>query len=269
MSITIQMGDNPKPTCTISLSSSSFDNGTATATFSYTLSAMSGYNYWGYGVTLEYGGSSSLGSSVNLIGTSTSQWSAKSGSVTITKTNVSTSPQYFYFRLNAVAATSGTPGATSSYEVSFNIDRKTEFTSADNFTLEGTTKATFTPYKSSYTHNLYIDLLTDGNTWITRTGYTSGSTITISDSEILSAYSQLSSYRPSQTVSVKYYLATFSGSTSLGGVSLWKTMTIGGTSKVNVSGSWKNAIPYVKSGGSWKPSIAYIKANSSWKRGKV
>ena len=42
MSITIKMGDNPKPTCTISLSSSSFDNGTATATFSYTLSAMSG-----------------------------------------------------------------------------------------------------------------------------------------------------------------------------------------------------------------------------------
>ena len=109
----------------------------------------------------------------------------------------------------------------------------------------------------------------DGNTWITRTGYTSGSTITISDSEILSAYSQLSSYRPGQTVSVKYYLATLSGSTSLGGVSLWKTMTIGGTSKVNINGSWKNAIPYVKSGSNWKPSIAYIKASSSWKRGKI
>ena len=252
------MGENPQPSCTISLSSSSFDNGTATATFSYTLSAMSGYNYWGYGVTLEYGGSLSLGSSVNLIGTSTRQWSEKSGSITITKTNVSTSPQYFYFRLNAVAATAGAPGATSSYEVPFDIDRKTEFTSADNFTLESTTKATFTPYKSSYTHNLYIDLLTDGNTWITRTGYTSGSTITISDSEILSAYSQLSSYRPNQTVSIKYYLATFSGGTSLGGVSLWKTMTIGGTAKVNVSGSWKNAIPYVKSGGRLKPSIALI-----------
>ncbi len=269
MSISIQMGENPKPTCTVSLASSSFDNGTATATFSYTLSAMSGYNYWGYGVILEYGGSSSLGSSVTLINTSTSQWSAKSGSVTITKTNVSTSPQHFYFRLNAVASTAGTPGSTSSYSVEFNVDRKTEFDGANNFTLESTTSAWFTPYKSSYTHNLYIDLINDGNTWISRTNYTSGNTITISDSEILNAYNQLSGYSPGKTVNVKYYLATFSGGTSLGGVSLWKTMTIGGTLKVNIEGTWRNAIPYVKIGDTWKPSISYIKADSNWKRAQI
>ena len=269
MAITIQMGENPKPTCTISLASSSFNNGTATATFNYTLSAMSGYNYWGYGVVLQYGGSSSLGSSVTLNGTSPSQWSAKSGSVTITKTGVSSSPQYFYFRLNSVASTAGTPGSTSSYSVTYNVDKKTEFGGANDFTLEGTTSAWFTPYKSSYTHNLYIDLINDGNTWVSREGYKSGSTITISDSEILSAYNQLSGYSVGQTVSVKYYLATFSGSTSLGGVSLWKTMTIGGTSKINIGGSWKKAIPYVKVNGSWKPTISYVKSSSNWKRGQV
>ena len=53
-----------------------------------------------------------------------------------------------------------------------------------------------------------------------------------------------------------------------GGVSLWKTMTIGGTAKVNIGGSWKKAIPYVKVNDSWKPTISYIKANSNWKRGQ-
>ena len=101
-----------------------------------------------------------------------------------------------------------------------------------------------------------------------REGYTSGSTITISDAEILSAYNQLSGYSVGQTVNVKYYLATFSGGTSLGGVSLWRTLTIGGTAKVNIGGSWKKAIPYVKVNGSWKPTISYIKANSNWKRGQ-
>ena len=269
MAITIQMGENPKPTCTISLASSSFDNGTATATFNYTLSAMSGYNYWGYGVVLEYGSSSSLGSKVTLNGTSPSQWSSKSGSVTITKSGVSTSPQYFYFRLNAVSSTEGTPGSTSSYSVEFNIDRITEFDGANDFTLESTTSAWFTPYKSSYTHNLYIDLINDGNTWITRLDYKSGNTITITDSEILNAYSQLSNYSPGQTVNVKYYLSTFSGGTNLGGVSLWKTMTIGGTAKINIGGSWKKAIPYVNVSGTWKPTISYVNINSNWKRGQI
>lgn len=269
MAITIQMGQNPKPTCSIFLSSSSFDNGTATATFNYTLSAMSGYNYWGYGVVLEYGGSSSLGSSITLNSKSPNQWSAKSGSVTIAKNDVSSSPQSFYFRLSSLASTAGTPGSTSSYSVEFSIDRVTQFNGANDFTLEGTTSAWFTPYKASYTHNLYIDLINDGNTWISRTNYESGSTITISDSEILNAYSQLGGYRPGQTVSVKYYLSTFSNGTNIGGASIWKTMTIGGTSKINISGTWKKAIPFVKMNNSWKPTLSYIKANSSWKRGKV
>ncbi len=137
------------------------------------------------------------------------------------------------------------------------------------FTLEGTTSAWFTPFKSSYTHNLYIDLINDGNTWVTRTNYTSGSTVTISDSEILNAYSQLGNYSLGQTVNVKYYLATFSGGTHIGGTSLWKTMTIGGTAKVNINGSWKKTIPYVKINGSWEPTISYVNANSSWERGRV
>ena len=46
-------------------------------------------------------------------------------------------------------------------------------------------------------------------------------------------------------------------------------MTIGGTAKVNINGSWKKAIPYVKINGSWKPTISHVNANSSWKRGQV
>lgn len=149
------------------------------------------------------------------------------------------------------------------------VNKVTQFDGANDFTLESTTSAWFTPYKSWYTHNLYIDLLNDGNTWISRPGYSSGQTIQISDDEILNAYNQLLNYNPGQTVNVKYYLATFSGDTNLGGVSLWKTMTIGGTAKINIGGTWKKAIPYVKVNGVWKPTISYINADSSWKRAQI
>ena len=46
-------------------------------------------------------------------------------------------------------------------------------------------------------------------------------------------------------------------------------MTIGGTAKVNINGSWKKAIPYIKINDLWKPTISYVKANLSWKRGRV
>lgn len=148
------------------------------------------------------------------------------------------------------------------------VNKVTQFDGANDFTLETTTSAWFTPYKSSYTHNLYIDLINDGNTWVSRPGYTSGAAIIISDDEILKAYSQLSGYKPGQTVSIKYYLATFLNGSQLGGVNLWKTLTIGGTTKINTGGSWKRSIPYVNSGGTWKPAIGYIKSGSSWKRGQ-
>lgn len=70
-------------------------------------------------------------------------------------------------------------------------------------------------------------------------------------------------------MSVKYYLSTFSGNKSLGGASIWETMTIGGTSKVNIGGTWKKAIPFMKINNSWKSVISYIKVNSSWKRGQT
>ena len=103
----------------------------------------------------------------------------------------------------------GGNGSSSCTLDNIDVNKATNFDGANDFTLEGTTSAWFTPFKSSYTHNLYIDLINDGNTWVSRENYTSGSDITISDSEILNAYSQLGNYSPGQTVNVKYYLATF------------------------------------------------------------
>lgn len=266
MSITIQMGVNPIPTCVISLSSYSYENGNMSANFDYTLNSISGYDYWGYGVKLEYGATESLGSTEQLIPLSTNRWSAKSGRITINKTNVTSSPQYFYFRLNSLAATEATPGNIGAYSINVDIDDKpTEIEGANNFVLEQTTSAWFTPKKSSFIHNLYIDLINSGNTWVTRQNYTSGATITISDSEILNAYRQISNCHPNQTVSVKYYLETIDNGKNLGGTSLWKTMTVNGTSKININNSWKNAIPYININGVWKPTIAYIK-NNNWNR---
>ena len=46
-------------------------------------------------------------------------------------------------------------------------------------------------------------------------------------------------------------------------------MTIGGTAKINIGGSWKKAIPYVNVSGTWKPTISYVNINSNWKRGQI
>lgn len=37
--------------------------------------------------------------------------------------------------------------------------------------------------------------------------------------------------------------------------------------KINVNGTWKNAVPYIKVNGTWKKAIPYFKVNGNWKAG--
>lgn len=53
----------------------------------------------------------------------------------------------------------------------------------------------------------------------------------------------------------------FSGWSSVG-----FAQTLAGA-RVNVSGVWKNAIPYVRVGGVWKRAVPYIKQLGVWKEG--
>lgn len=43
--------------------------------------------------------------------------------------------------------------------------------------------------------------------------------------------------------------------------------TVDYVNRVNINGSWKKAVPYIKVNGSWKKAIPYIKVNGSWKVG--
>lgn len=37
--------------------------------------------------------------------------------------------------------------------------------------------------------------------------------------------------------------------------------------KINVNGTWKNAVPYIKVNGTWKKAMPYFKVNGNWKAG--
>lgn len=274
MAITIQMGENPKPTCMITLASSSFSNGTATATFDYSLDAMSGYSYWGYGVKLEYGSTSSLGSSVTIVNTSPSQWSTRTGSVTITKTGVSTSPQSFYFRLNAVSATAGTPGSTSSYSVDFAVDRKSDITGGDFGRVERSWSVNFTTY-GSYYHRLICyawrtDQTFSQNTQIvTYSGVSSGQSRQFTDAQILSIYNKQGIPVHDGTINIRFVLETYksNGGAHIGDSQWDFTGYFWGTGKIRKnSSSWQGTLPFVRISSAWKPCLAYININGTWKR---
>lgn len=96
-SVTVTVGSSPKPTCAVSVTPS-LSGTTLTLKCSYTLNAINGYNYWGYGIRLQYGTNGTSWSSKNLVSESTSQWSKKTGSFTLTYSSV-TSDKKIYFRL--------------------------------------------------------------------------------------------------------------------------------------------------------------------------
>jgi hypothetical protein len=271
------MGENPKPTATITLQSMDYSGTTLTCVFSYSLSAMSGANYWGYGVNLEYGVTSSLGSSVTLVSTSTSQWNTISGSVQIVKTSVTSSPQNFYFRLNAVVATSGTPGATSSYEVSFPIaPTLAELTYFPVISLEN-------PWSVGYKLNgvdhvgirLYVwrqnQTEADKIKIYTEEHYDNNGVRTLQDSTLFTCYNLAgTSLSPSNPLILQYELSSNGpddeGNPYLGSDFETTTAYLSGTSSVKVNGAWQQSIPFIRASGAWKPALMYIKSSGTWRR---
>ena len=72
-----------------------------------------------------------------------------------------------------------------------------------------------------------------------------------------------------RSVSVVFRVTTYNGTTKIGsnttstGIPGYAT----GTSKVNVNGTWKKAVPWVKTNGVWKRSVASVYKNNAWRRG--
>jgi hypothetical protein len=268
------MGENPKPTAIIALQGLDYSDATLTCTFSYSLNTMSGANYWGYGIKLEYGGTSGLGSSVTIQNTSPSQWSVTTGTVQIVKNGVTTSPQSFYFRLNALSSTAGTPGATGSYSVDFQLSATlAELTYFPSISVE---KSWNIGYSLNGADHVGIKLYMwaksrpeSEKTLIYSEGHYDNRGVRIfSDDIIFSCYSlpnvQLS---PSNPAYLQYELLSYDSSYSYVG-SDFETVDayFAGTSNVKADGIWENTIPYVKISGAWKSAIMYGNSGGTWKR---
>ena len=132
-----------------------------------------------------------------------------------------------------------------------------------NFNFEDAFSVPITKYSNAFKDTL--ELILGGTTVKSITDYTSGTTIQLTDDELLSAYSLVGVSNKSATVTFK--TTTKNGTSTVGMNTKTATGTIAGTTKVKESGSWKRAVPWVKIGGTWKRSIAKVRASNSWKRG--
>ncbi len=281
MGMTIQMGNTPKPTCEISLvGNPSFSNGTLTATFNYTLRAMSGASRWGYGVILEYGSSGNLGSEKSLIGTTQRQWSTLTGQIEITKTNVSTSPQTFYFRLNSAVSTGGTPGETYGYEVDFSTGTQPEqpkiskITEISDFTVEYDHWFTFEQYEPSFRNHIWINVRKPGggDNWETvfsKEDYHTNEKLHFAPEAIATIYRiAMPDTAPGAYVDVEYHLETYRSDcqTFVGVDDKPVKGFITGNVFTKMGETWKNCVPFVNVGGTWKPCVCYQNVNNSWEQ---
>lgn len=265
MSVNITMGVNPIPSCSIELVNSSFSGGTLTAEFKYTLAAMSGYDWWAYGIKLEYGSSSALGSSITLKEMSTSQWSAMSGNITISKSGVNSTPQLFYFRLNSLYPTEETPGSIGTYIFDVEVAKPSIIINCSDFIIENPFSVSYEIYDNSYKHDLHIDA---NGTWFKGIyNYSSGSEVQFTDTELLSLYSKIGMPSVSSTVPIKFTLRTWNGDKEVGINSCEVEGLVGGTAKIKIKEKYKGCVPYYRHGGKWKPCVSYIKSLQTWERG--
>lgn len=151
----------------------------------------------------------------------------------------------------------GTQSGTVAFDT---IPRASEIGAISNFNLEDTFSVPVDKKSPSFTDDL---VMKQGSTTIkTILNYTSGASINLTDTELLTAYNAID-----KSASFTFETTTKSGSTVIGTDNAAATGTAAGTAYFKTSGSWKRALPYIKVNGTWKKAIANIKSGGSWKRG--
>lgn len=132
------------------------------------------------------------------------------------------------------------------------------------FNLEDSVYVPVTKQNSSFTDTL--EVIIAKQTVKTITNYSS-SNISFTPEELLTIYGLMSA--SDRSVSVVFRVTTYNGTTKIGsntiptGIPGYAT----GTSKVNVNGTWKKAVPWVKVNDVWKRSVASVYKNNAWRRG--
>lgn len=153
-------------------------------------------------------------------------------------------------------------GTTSRTWTLSKIDRNSQIASIPSFNIEGSIVCNITKYVPSYTDTLTIKY---GDTTIASfPNYTSGTAVTLTDSQILTAYQALGSQKSGDFT---FVVTTYNGSTSVGSSSKVGTGTCVGNAWVQVNGVYRRALPWVNVNGTWTKTLSYTKADGSWERG--
>lgn len=101
-------------------------------------------------------------------------------------------------------------------------------------------------------------------------GYTDKLKFTLSDTELIAAYNALSEaalFNPSVIFTITTY-STSAKTTVIGTASKTITSATSGQAKVNVGGTWKDALVYLNVGGTWKKCLALTNVSGiAWRRG--
>lgn len=142
------------------------------------------------------------------------------------------------------------------------IQRSSVIANVPSFNIEDGLSCTFTKYVDSYTQTLKLSY---GSTDIaTFSNYTSGTTVTLTNAQILAAYNAMGTNKSGDFT---FTLTTYDGSTSRGNSTKNGTGTCAGTSDIRVSGVYKRALPWVNDNGTWKKALGFSKDEATWKRG--
>lgn len=121
----------------------------------------------------------------------------------------------------------------------------------------------YTKYVGTWTY--YLRMSIQGGATIHRAIYnTSGETFRLPDSAKDIIYNAVGN---NDTVNISAVIETWNGGTKVGeSTALTNTCTINRNVWLNVNGTWKRGIPYIKINGVWKAGIPYIKINGDWRK---
>ncbi len=135
------------------------------------------------------------------------------------------------------------------------IARKSEIGSVSltDDSIEQGFSVAFAPASSAFTHTL--TLAVGGNTVLSRSGYTAGTTIRLSGSELLALYRALG-----HAGSAKVHLNTLNGSSAIGQSTSTLALTGLGNIHLRSGGDWRRGLLYVGRA----PAVVMVNKNGTW-----
>lgn len=142
------------------------------------------------------------------------------------------------------------------------INRQSTINSFTGTAINKDFKATYTPH-TNYENRLRISI---PHVVVLETyrNYASGTAVRLSQASI----NYIRNYTKNKTIQLGGVIETWNGGTKIGESSeITINVKIPKGLRVKVSGTWKEAIPYVRVNGAWKEARPHVRVSNQWKEG--